>query len=438
MQCTTNARMAGSGCAASVCYNRDFPATSLMATERLKRAIILAFCAGALAILPSCGGGNSNSSSAPQVSKIKKRAFVTNNFANQIEILNAANDTVNTTFVTSTNGTTTQSPTNLISAGTNPAQMVVTSDKKLTLVFDQGSNVIAIINNATESNTAQIPLPAFTESFVAAPDSTTVYVAVPNAPISGQPSGALEILNATAGTLTNTIAIPGVRRVVLSHNGNKLLAFADGVDQMFAIDTSAKTVTTISGFDRPVYAVFSSDDSKAYILNCGAECGGAAAKITVLDMATNTPGASAFVTAARVGVLDSSGNLYVAGTTNTGGKLDVLNAGSLSISKSAVAISDGTQSLMALAANNKLFIGSRGCSSSVQGCLSIFDTATGSVVISAPGAGDVTGMDPVAGRSVVYVVEGGELVIYDTTTSKPQATQIDIVGKAFDVKVVDQ
>src|ERR1051325_8378359 len=141
MQCTTNARMAGSGCAASVCYNRDFPATSLMATERLKRAIILAFCAGALAILPSCGGGNSNSSSAPQVSKIKKRAFVTNNFANQIEILNAANDTVNTTFVTSTNGTTTQSPTNLIRPGTNPAQMVVTSDKKLTLVFDQGSNV---------------------------------------------------------------------------------------------------------------------------------------------------------------------------------------------------------------------------------------------------------------------------------------------------------
>ncbi len=403
----------------------------------VKRVLILAICAGAVAVLLSCGGGNSSSSSQPAVSGIKKRAFVTNNFANQIEIVNAADDTVKTTFVTNTNGTTTSTPVNLISAGTNPAQMVETSDKKLTLVFDQGSTVISVITNATETVVSQIPLPAFTESFVVASDNTTVFVAVPNAPVSGQPSGAVEVLNATAGTLTNTIAVPGVRRLVLSHNGSKLLAFADGVDQMFVIDTSAKTATTISGFDRPVYGVFSSDDTKAYILNCGAECGGTAAKVTVLDMSTNTPGATAPVTAARIGLLDSSGNLYVAGTTNTGGRLDVLNASSLSISKSAVAISDGTQSLMALASNNKLFIGSRGCSSAVQGCLSIYDIGAGSAVISASGAGDVTGMEPITGRNVVYVIEGGELVIYDTTTSKPQTTQIDIVGKAFDVKMVD-
>ena len=407
-----------------------------MALERLKRAIILASCVGALSVLLSCGGGNSNSST-PQVSGIKKRAFVTNNFASQIEIINAANDTVNTTFVTNTSGTTTATPVNLINAGTNPAQMVLTPDKKLTLVFDQGATVISVLTNATEIVTSQIPLPAFTESFAAGTDNSSVYVAVPNAPISGQPSGAVEILNATAGTLTNTIAVPGARRVVLSHNGNKLLAFADGVDQMFVIDTAAKTATTISGFDRPVYGVFSSDDSKAYILNCGAECGGTAAKVTVLDMSTNTPGATVAVTAARVGLLDSSGNLYVAGTTSTGGKLDVLNAGSLAISKSAVAITDGTQTLMALGSNSKLFIGSRGCSSAVQGCLSIYDTGAGAVTISAPGAGDVTGMDPIAGRNVVYVVEGGELVIYDTTTNKPQTTQIDIVGKAFDVKLID-
>ncbi len=405
--------------------------------ERLKRATILAICVGALFILLSCGGSNSSSSSQPQVSGIKKRAFVTNNFSNQIEIVNADNDTVKTTFVTSTTGTTTATPLNLINAGTNPAQIAETPDKKVTLVFDQGSNVISVITNSTETVTSQIPLPAFTESFAAGTDNSSVYVAVPNAPVSGTPSGAVEVLNATAGTLTNTIAAPGVRRVVLSHNGSKLLGFADGVDQMFVIDTAAKTATTISGFDRPVYGVFSSDDNKAYILNCGAECGGTAAKVTVLDMATNTPGATAPVTAARIGLLDSAGNLYVAGTTGTGGKLDVLNAGSLSASKSAVAISDGTQRLMVLGANNKLFIGSRGCSSAVQGCLSIYDTAAGSVVISAPGAGDVTGMDPISGRSVVYVIEGGELIIYDTATSKPISTQIDIVGKAFDVKLVD-
>jgi hypothetical protein len=38
---------------------------------------------------------------------------------------------------------------------------------------------------------------------------------------------------------------------------------------------------------------------------------------------------------------------------------------------------------------------------------------------------------------VVYVTEGGELRIYDTTTDALQATQINIIGQAIDVKLVD-
>jgi hypothetical protein len=283
----------------------------------------------------------------------------------------------------------------------------------------------------------QIPLPASTESFVVAPDNATVYAAVPNVAVTGQTAGAVEVLSATSLTLTNTIPVPRARRLVLSHNGNKLLVFADAVDQMWVVDTATKTATAVTGFDRPVSGVFSTDDSKAYILNCGPECGGTAAKVTVLDMASNTPGASVAVSAATVGFLDSSGNLYVAGTAAGGGKLDVVNSSSLTVSKPGVAISDGTHTIMKLGANGKLFVASRACSSTGQGCLSIFDTAAGSAVTSAAGGGDVTGIEPVSARSVVYVIEGGELVIYDTTTGKPQTTQIDIVGKAIDVRVVD-
>jgi DNA-binding beta-propeller fold protein YncE len=405
----------------------------------LKRTINLGLCAAALALLLSCGGRNSSSSSSStaKTSGIKKRAFVSNNFQNQVDIVNAANDTVNSVLSTTTTGATTSTLANTITVGTAPTQMVLTADKKLTLVFDHGSNTIAVINNATETTNGQIPLPDFTESFVAGTDSKTVFVAVPNAPISGQTAGAVELLDASAGTLTNSVAVPRARRLVLSHNGNRLLIFADGTDQMWVMDTASKTVTPLSGFDRPFSAVFSTDDSKAYILNCGPECGGTTAKVTVLDMATNTPGASVAVSAATVGLLDSSGNLFVAGTAGGAGRLDVVNASSLAVSKSGVAISDGTHTLMALGSNSKLFVGARACSSAVQGCLSIVDTAAGSAVLSAAGAGDVTGIEPISGRNVVYVIEGGELVIYDTTTSKPQTTQIDIVGKAFDVRVVD-
>ena len=348
----------------------------------------------AIALLLSCGSnyGSSGSSSTSTTSGIKKRAFVSNNFQNQVDIVNAANDTVNTILSTTATGTTQSTLANVINSGFGPAQMVLTADKKLTLVFDQGSDTISVIVNATESNTGQIPLPDFTESFVVAPDNTTVYAAVPNAPLTGQTAGAVEVLSATNGTLTNTIPVPRARRVVLSHNGKILLVFADATDQLWVVDTTAKTATPVAGFDRPVSGAFSSDDSKAYILSCGPECGGAAAKVTVLDTATNTPGASVAVSAATVGVLDTSGNLYVAGTAAAGGKLDVINASSLTVSKSGVAISDGKHTIMALASNGKLFVASRTCSSAIQGCLSIYDTAAGSAVTSAAGGGDVTGI----------------------------------------------
>lgn len=418
-----------------------------MECEHLKRTIILAFCAAALGVLMACStgnllGGSSNNTSSSSTSKsrpsgIKKRAFVSNNFQNQVDIINAANDTVNTNFATTTSGATVTTLANTIATGAGPAQMVLTPDKKFSAVFDQLTDTITLVSNDTESSTNQIPLPDFTDSFVAAPDNKTLYVAVPNAPVSGQPSGAVEVMDITAGALTDTIAVPRAHRIVMSHNGSKLLAFADNTDQIWVVDTSAKTATAISGFDRPVYGVFSSDDSKAYILSCGPECGGTTAKVTALDMASNTPGISVGVSAATIGFLDPAGNLYVAGTATTGGKLDVLTASTLTVSKSGVAISDGFHQLMALGSNNKLFIGSRTCNNSAQGCLSIYDTAGGAAVISPAGGGDVTGIDPISGRNVVYVIEGGELRIYDTTTSQQQATQIDIVGKAADVKFVD-
>ena len=421
-----------------IILDSSFPSYAVGRSPKgLKRAINLGLCMAAILVLLSCGGGSSSSSSTSTLSKIKKRAFVSNNFQSQIDIVNAANDTVNTLLSTTTAGTTSSTLANTINVGSAPAQMVLTPDKTLTLVFDQGSNTISVVSNATEASNGQIPLPDFTESFTVGTDNKTVYVAVPNAPISGQTAGAVEVLDASVGVLTNAIPVPRARRLVLSHNGNKLLVFADGTDQLWVVDTAAKTATTVSGFDRPVSGVFSSDDSKAYIVNCGPECGGASAKVTVLDLASNTPGASVAVSAATVGLLDASGNLYVAGTAAGAGKLDVVNASSLTVTKSGVAISDGNHALMALASNNKLFIGARTCSAAVQGCLSIFDTAAGTAVTSAPGAGDVTGIQPVSSRDVVYVIEGGELVIYSSVTSQPQATQIDIVGKAVDVRVVD-
>ncbi|PYX92216.1 MAG: hypothetical protein DMG71_18520, partial [Acidobacteria bacterium] len=95
-----------------------------------------------------------------------------------------------------------------------------------------------------------------------------------------------------------------------------------------------------------------------------------------------------------------------------------------------------------LSDNGQLFVGTRNCTSinnpgtEVRGCLSIFNTINPGVVIP-PDNGDVTGVQAIKGRNVMYVVENGELRIYDTATDKLGPTQIDISGQAIDVKLVD-
>jgi hypothetical protein len=77
-----------------------------------------------------------------------------------------------------------------------------------------------------------------------------------------------------------------------------------------------------------------------------------------------------------------------------------------------------------------------------RGCLTIVNTVPSSIaqsnVVFPPDNGDVTGLQPVTNRTIMYVVEGGHLRIYDTTTDKIYTlVTIDILGNAVDVKLAD-
>ena len=109
---------------------------------------------------------------------------------------------------------------------------------------------------------------------------------------------------------------------------------------------------------------------------------------------------------------------------------------------STAEITDGYHNRVDMGADGQLFVGAKTCSQVLtvgtdqRGCLSIFNTATSAVVIPATN-GDVTGIQAIPNRHVVYVTQGGELEIYDTRTDALQATQVDIFGSASDVKIVD-
>jgi DNA-binding beta-propeller fold protein YncE len=264
--------------------------------------------------------------------------------------------------------------------------------------------------------------------------------------VSGEPNGAVYVIDLTNRVISSTISVPFARRIAIDHKGSKILVFADNTNTAYVVDTTAFTATPIAdpngALDHPVNAVFSADDSKAYILSCGPECGGSQARVTAFNPSDNSLGNSVTVTGATAGILDSSGKLYIAGDAGGLGTLQTVDTSALASGNAtpstAIAIQDGYHRQMAFTDDNRLYIGSTNCTSikgpqntDVQGCLVTYNTSSQAVVKTAP-TGDVTGILPIIGRHLAYVVQGGELVIYDTTKDAPRPdNQIDVVGQAF-------
>ena len=348
-----------------------------------------------------------------------------------------------------------------IGAGTTPSFMTLSPNRATLLVYDAAatSHSVQFINTIREASIGAIQLPGPTTSIVIPLPAGPAYAAVPSALVNGAPPGAVEVMSLATGSITANIGVPGVQTVVANANGSLLLAFsADSNAATVVIPANINTpnpvTQVVSGFDRPVSALI--NGTTAYILNCGAQCGGVQASVQTLDLGTFQLGTPVSVDGATIGLLNGN-SLYVAGTSPTNhactgqttaattcGRLSVLDIGSMTVTSTAV-ITDGRHTLMDVSLGGQLFIGATTCtavgnvnnpSGEVRGCLSIYNTSSGTVTIP-PDTGDVTGLQGFTSRSVEYVVQGGNLRIYDTMTDVLQKIQITPVGVISDIKAVD-
>jgi len=395
-----------------------------------------------------------------------------------------------------------------LTGGGSPGLMAVSPTRNIAATFDSSSNAVFAVDTTQEALIGNgVRLPGPTSSLVVPTSSQTGFAAVPSATVNGFAFlGAIELLNFSTGTFT-TIAVNNAQTVVSNSTGTELLVFSadsDLVTVLFPaaaippVDTtclstgptpptpitpgSACTVIAAPSFSRPVNAII--NGNTAYILSCGTQCGGGAfnesnnpltcgstpsavaqACVSVFDLGSLTVSKSIPVDAGTMALLNGS-TLYVAGTppinndcsgqttaATVCGRLDVIDLGSGTVTATAK-ITDGYHQRMDLTINDQLFIGSKNCTNignannpgngEIRGCLSIYRTADGSVLFP-PVNGDVTGLQGFTTRTIEYVAEGGQLRVYDTSTSQdillindfvPQGT-IDIVGFVSDVKAID-
>jgi len=437
----------------------------------LKKAFGSAIVLMVLSVAIVACGGRKPAAVQHKLSGLKYRAFVSNPLFPSgvgnvpvINIVNALQDMVSPSTVS------------LLGQASQPSIMVVSPDLSRTMVFSPIGNTISVVDNRTETiapvigGTTSVPtitLPALSESMFIANDNVSAYAAVPAAPVTGQSPGAVIAMNLGTGGITATIPVPAAHFIVGSPDGNHILVFSDNSNALTVIDTallgiSNQVTTTVAGFDRPAWAIFT-DNVNAYVFNCGPECGGSVAGVTTFSIGSSAPGPTTPLSGASYGLLNGS-TLYVAGTpphtacgpgtaAKTCGTLNIVDASSLARTNSSpFLITDGYHDRMQMGANGQLFIGAHSCTNvnisggEVRGCLTIFNTTNSQVVVP-PQNGDATGIQPITGRTVVYVCVGGTFQIYDTTTDKLFVPPFSInntlgitdviVGQSYDVKLVD-
>lgn len=377
---------------------------------------------------------------------------------------------------------------NQFSAGTSPSLMAISPSRNVLAAFDASSNTVFGEDTIKETSLGAAHLSGPTISMVVPTASQLGYAAVPSASATGYSfTGAVQVMNfALPGSITTTIAVNNAQTVVSNGTGSQLLVFSNDSNSVTVlnpgnavpvVDTSCLTnppnavCTIIPGFDRPVFAVI--NGNTAYILNCGAECGGVQASVQTLDLTTLAVGTPLPVNGATDAFLSGS-QLYVAGNgTPTGplctsiasaaptaatycGTLDIVDLNTMTDPyynnpAMEIAIPDGYHWRIDMSANGQLFVGSRMCTDignvnnpvgEVRGCLAIYNT-TNNTVLFPPDNGDVVGLQSFTTRDIEYVAEGGYLRVYDTTRNVllindflPQGT-INVIGYVGDVKAID-
>ncbi len=412
-----------------------------------------------------------------------------------LQILDAQRDIRNNIF--NPNSTFTISG---FSAGT-PGTIFNFPEQVLGYVYSTGDGSLTKIDYGKEASAGTGgTLPARADSVAVPVNFKHVYAAV-------SAVGVVTVIDNTNGG-TYQLNLPNAYRVAVNEGDSVILAMVRNSNTLYRLLRLNQNQPAVPGavdcqpfnvpvwcvvpvpdnpnspsLDRPVGAYFSLDGTTAYVLNCGPECGGSKAGITMMPQGNlrvdNYPTSAPYpspvtgsfaVPGGATAVLADGTTLYVAGQQL---QPDGLFAGFLStidLSSNTVtgqySISDGYHSKMLLGDDNTLWIGSQSCATGERAklkqnynCLTRYDLGakTAKVVPDAnpdpsspvpvpyPNAnenqfyyGDLTGLCWVQGLHKMYTAYGGQVHAFNTADgSEINNANFTIQGTALDVAFMD-
>ena len=370
-------------------------------------------------------------------------------------------------------------------------------------VYSNSDGSLTNINYSTEASSGSVGTFESGNSSVAVPPTFSRFYGAEEA------AGVLEVIDSLTGG-SYALNIPNVYKVASNKGDTVALALvrnSNVIYRVFKLNQSqyptqqAAIAATGSAdcqptllpvycavavpgtYDKPANVYFSLDGTTAYVLNCGPECGGTTASVTLLQqgplnnnvipsspvqpnpMIANVPVPGGVTVALSDGV-----TLYLAGQQL---QADGLFAGFLSTMNQATntitnkySISDGSHSKMLFADNNTLWIGSQYCATGERRAHGLNYNCLTRVVLAGtlspqvlpnvtPGSatavvpypnqnfnqyyyGSLTGLCWVQNYNKVYTAYGGQVHIFSTVDGSEIDNEfVAVQGTALDVTYMD-
>jgi len=322
--------------------------------------------------------------SAVVVSQAKTNyAYVANNSANTVSVINTSNNTLAKT----------------ITVGTAPFGVAVNQAGTYAYVTNQTSNNVSVISTSTNSVVATIPVQSSPAGIALTPNGKTAYVANEN-------SNSVSVINTGTKKVTATISLASLPMgVAVTPTGTFVYVTGNGSNNVSVISVLTNAVVaTIPVGAGPVTIAISPDGTTAYVSNYGTK--GSGTTVSVIRTADNTVVNTITVPAGPWGAALSTDGQWLGVPQydeELGNVLTAFDTKTLSVTHT-IAVGNGPRAVAVSEDSNFAYVVS---DQNGANQVDVISTQNGTVVATLPGIGG-TGV-AVMGTVKVSTVAGGYL-----------------------------
>jgi YVTN family beta-propeller protein len=288
----------------------------------------------------------------------------------------------------------------LAQRSTPPAATTAKATPGRAYVTDLFAGTMTVVDTATNTIVAVVPVGNSPGDAVASPDGTAVYVSL-------EEDASVAVFDPATNTVTNTIPV-GVlpSGIAFTPDGARAYVVGGQSEDVSVIDTATQTVIATIPFpagSEPIGIAMRPDGAAAYVVE------GALDAVAVIDTATNTITGTIPVGQEPIGVAVSPNGSRVYVSNQATNDVSVIDTATNTV-VATIPVEGRPRGIAVSPDGSTLYV-----ANTDSGTVSVISTASNTVTATIPGVG--SGIIAVATATRVYLAALGELVVIDRATN---------------------